>query len=274
MIQVARCQLMDNSHGNAMEDEWLFNSAFIAANGICQIRVEHSIKPDGFEIEKTGDVSIYQFDPQGETVAHQKISSLFGRADTTNISQRYGQSQLQSIRYSTRRSIITDTLIYQDSNVTIIRFKQDLTGHLRRIKVNSESRNTTWPNDTTKILLSRNDLGLPYYRETWIWTNSGYLSAYKSEFIISGDRNSIHYGYDKFARIAERISTENQKITKEKFQYDRWGNLEKVIRQVNGERTNTQELLLSANGLPEAILSRRERSEEIVISKLFYRYCE
>ena len=61
---------------------------------------------------------------------------------------------------------------------------------------------------------------------------------------------------------------------KEFFRYDKWGNLEQVARRINGELTNTQELLLSANGLPEAILSRRERSEEIVISKLFYGYCE
>lgn len=272
--QLVSGQLLDNSHGNALEDDWHFNREFVETNGICEIRVEHSIKPDGQGIEKTGDVSIYQFGSKGETLNHQKISSLFGRSDTTNISHTYAYDLLLSIKNETARSVVTDTLIYQDSNVTIMRFKQDLAGQLRKIKVNSESKNTTWPNDTTKIILSRNDLGLPYYRETWVWEKSGYLSMHTSEFIISGDKKWIEYKYDKYARISERTTTKGKVITKEFFRYDKWGNLEQVARRINGELTNTQELLLSANGLPEAILSRRERSEEIVISKLFYGYCE
>jgi YD repeat-containing protein len=275
LVNTGFSQLMDNSYGNALEDQWRFNSGFIQKNSICEIRVEHSIKPDGMGIAKTGDVSIFQFDEAtGKKRDHVEVSSLFGRSDTTAIRYAYAGGRLQSSTQTTSRSVVTDTLIYADSTTTVTRFKADITGRLRKTQVRSESRNITWPSDTTKIILSRNDIGLPYYKETWIWDSEGFLVSMESEFIISAEKKRIQYTYDKYARISERTTHEKGKITRETFVYDTWGNLEKMRRYEEEILVHSQELLLSANGLPEAILTRLEKSDEIVISKLFYRYCE
>ncbi len=275
LVNSCFAQLLDNSVGNALEDHWRFNNTFIKKNSICEIRVEHSIKPDGMGISKTGDVSIFQFDQStGKKREHVKISSLFGRSDTTNIRYRYMDEKLMSTTQTNARSVITDTLIYSDSATTATRFKADINGQLRKTQVRSETKNTSWPNDTTKIVLSRNDIGLPYFKETWTWDSQGFLVGMESEFIISAEKKQIRYAYDKYARISERMTHENGKITKETFSYDTWGNLEKLRRYEGEILVHSQELLLSANGLPEAILTRLEKSDEIVISKLFYSYCE
>ena len=267
-------QQLDNSQGSIADDLLSFNRSFIRANHICGITIERQLKRDGEGISSTGEDLGFTFNNEGEMVSRSEIIFLFGTPDTTYTLLEYlGGKPGQIVEQNARSRTLWEYAWSDSTHCTISRYRQDAEGTGRRTLINEESLNVTRPNDTTEIALYRNDIGLPYYRETTTRNKSGFLLSSRREFLISGETTKYTYIYTAHGRIASRKEMKNGKEQETKYRYDDLGNLLSFTQDVRGETRETQ-ILYGESGVIEAILTRNEGQHRIEILKFTYDYCE
>ena len=109
-------QLLDNSEGKAFSDYPFFNTEFIKASRIKEIKGKYTFKKQDDIMRKTDYVYVFSFDSLGNLVRHYETSKGDISNDTTVRLYTYdGNNRLLSLRESQHRGFLTTYYTYDDS---------------------------------------------------------------------------------------------------------------------------------------------------------------
>lgn len=277
-------QLIDNRLGNAFEDEMFFNEQFLADNGIITIRGESYLKRTSRPMRKLSNEEIYHFSGDGHLSKLYKIRELFGELDTLHFLWKYNDNDkiIQRTETDSRGFYIVRMVRNEDGNV-----KKRLFYRIRNkgrarddfvpgeeFLVNTEEYEYSFPNDTTKIITTLNNHGLPYKEEMIVRNELGYLIKERKKFVVSNQVETTTYEYNNKGWITS-VTTQyfplKDRESKE-FEYDDFGNLLFVSHLKSGTETHRTELIYDEAMLLHSIIHRELSSNLMDITKYFYTF--
>jgi hypothetical protein len=270
-------QLLDNSTGNAFTDIPFFNTKFVKASKIKEIKGEYVFKKQGDVMRKTDFVYEFLFDTLGNLVRHYKTAKGEILTDSSVTFYTYGNLGLNSWSQSQKKGFLR-TIYTRDSLGRVIKEEVyrdiDTTHSLLDPEI---ARSLLWNTETMSYeeYLGQfrkkvyNSYGNQYLEFTSYFDSLGYLSRTEEVFTITQNRITNYYSYsDKgfIAGIKSIKNTDSIPLEEILFTYDQFGNLESKKVYKKGVFTTEYSIIYSQiTGLLSSVLIREVSSNFISI---------
>lgn len=262
-------QLLDNSEGRAFSDYPFFNTEFIKASRIKEIKGKYTFKKQDDIMRKTNYVYVFSFDSLGNLVRHYETSKGDISNDTTVRLYTYdGSNRLLSLRESQHRGFMTTYYTYDDSGRVVKEEVWRDIDTLHSILKPEIERSLLWNSETMQYEnyggQSRkkvyNSDGNQYLEISRYTDSLGYLKQIDELFTITRDLFITHFTYGNHGWV-ENIkvvhSTDPVPVTEMQFTYDHYGNLSSKRLFKNGVFTTEYQIIYSEKtGLLSSILIR------------------
>lgn len=277
-------QMIDNRMGNAFKQEMYFNQEFIWMNKIKSVTGIVSVKRPNRPIEEKPDMVVYRFNEVGLLDKIDKLTSVAGLVDSLTIEyKRNDLGEVELKNENSSKGYFTTKFNY-DGQGRVVRLDYRKTENISTQKGKLEPGQSTILNSetfswhdagkgiTTKT--SFNNYGLQY--ATWTITRDtlGYVKKETEELVMSSRTTTREYSYDERGWIGSIEIKNNMSQTpkKERFIYDKVGNLLKLEYWEEGKMTREIEVLYTPAMLIEAFLDHDIQSHDITITKIRYEY--
>ena len=277
-ICTAGAQLLDNSKGQAFTEAPFFNTAFIRASKIKEIKGEYTFKKQGDIMRQTDYVYVFTFDELGRLIRHYETARGTIVSDTMVRFYTYdSKNQLLSLRSSEQRGFMTTYYTYDDSGrVVKEEIWRDIDTLHSLLKPNIE-RSILWNSETMSYQYYGNQFrkkiynsyGNQYLETTSYKDSLGYLSSVNDLYTITRDQYTTKYTYGNkgwIDNIKVFHNIEPQPVSEQQFTYDTYGNITSKKVYKNGVFTTEYQIIYSGKtGLLSSILTREVSSNFISI---------
>jgi hypothetical protein len=271
-------QLLDNSRGQAFTEYPFFNTRFIQASKISEIKGSYTFKKQGDIMRQTDYVYVFSFDSLGHLTRHYETAKGDIISDTVIRYYTYdGFGNLLSKRINEKRGFMTTYYTYDDQNRVvkeeIWRDIDTLHGLLtpdieRSILWNSETMKYETYGDQHKKRVY-NSYGNQYVETTTYYDSLGYLSSVNELYTITRDQYTTYYTYANkgwVSNIKVIHNVDPVPVSETQFEYDKYGNLTAKKEFKNGVFTTEYQIIYSGNtGMLSSVLIREVSSNFISI---------
>lgn len=273
-----RAQVLDNSHGKAFTDVPYFNTRFMKASKIKEIKGTYTFKKQGDIMRESKFVYVYSFDTLGQLIRHYETASGDILSDTIVRHYSYDdRGNLRRKRISEKSGFMSTYYSYNDSNQVI---KEEIWRDIDTLHSLLEpdiERSLLWNSETMAYEVYNgqhrkkiyNSYGNLYMEETSYYDSLGYLSKVEEMYTITRNQLNTFYTYsDKgwIESIATYQNIETVPISEVRFTYDTYGNLKSKMEYKNGVFTTEYQVIYSGDtGLLAHILIREVSTNFISI---------
>lgn len=271
-------QLLDNSQGQAFTEYPFFNTQFIKASKIKEIKGSYTFKKQGDVMRQTDYVYVFSFDSLGHLTRHYETAKGDIISDTVIRYYTYdGFGNLLSKRINEKRGFMTTYYSYDDQHRVIKeeiwRDIDTLHGLLtpdieRSILWNSETMKYETYGDQHKKRIY-NSYGNQYVETTTYYDSLGYLSSVNELYTITRDQYTTKYMYANKGWVSNIKVVHNVDpvpVSETQFEYDKYGNLTAKREYKNGVFTTEYQIIYSGNtGMLSSVLIREVSSNFISI---------
>jgi len=269
-------QILDNTEGQAFSDYPYFNTKFISASKIKEIRGKYTFKKQDDIMRKTDYVYVFSFDSLGHLVRHYETAKGDVVNDTIVRLYTYdGYNRLSSLRTSEQSGFMTTYYTYDDNGHIV---KEEVfrdIDTLHSILKPQIDRSLLWNTETMSYDDYGNQLRKKVYNSDgnqYIEINRyrdslGLLTKINELYTFTRDQYNTYYTYGNRGRV-ENIKTihniDTIPITEMEFTYDNYGNLSSKKLYKNGVFTTEYQIIYSEKtGLLSTILIREVSSNFI-----------
>jgi len=270
-------QMLDNSKGETFGEKPFFNTSFIQANKIKQIKGYYSTKAHSTGILPTDDIYVYEFNRLGQLTKEYKTKYK----DTIVSQYNYDQNgNLILIRKSDKYGFHSFYYKYDSLNRIIAKeYRRDLNKSGDRIHFQLDKSyrisGETYSYENTPIGLKKyyyNSTGKIYQTEFFYEDEDGYLLKQDSQLKTGSGRSKTIYKYGDKGLLSEKLIETyltKKTTTKIAFEYDENQNILAQYYYRNGEYvTEFQIIYDSKTMLLSVILTRDVKTHFITILKL------
>lgn len=261
-------QLLDNSTGNAFTDVPFFNTKFVKASKIKEIKGEYVFKKQGDVMRQTDFVYEFQFDTLGNLIRHYKTAKGDILTDSSVAFYTYDERGLKTWSQSQKKGFLR-TIYTRDSLGRVIQEEvyRDI-DTLHSLLDPEIERSLLWNSETMKYeeymgqyrKKVYNSYGNQYLEYTSYYDSLGFLSRTEELFTITQNRITKYYTYsDKgfIAGIKTIKNTDSIPLEEVQFVYDQFGNLLTKKIYKNGVYTTEYSIIYSqVTGLLSSVLIR------------------
>ncbi len=236
---VAAAQQLLVPVGAEVQEELVFNPAFMARNGVRSISGTQMVKREGQPMRERNEKHLYRFDEQGRIIySNTSFGHPGSGRDTASVGFFYDPKGrlIQRLRNDLSGHFayeITCDTLGRTTRMTYVRIEN--TGSDRyhlvpgvRTVISDEEHRYTAINDTAWTCTYLNELGLPYREQVFQRDRWGYLRTIDDRYIITGRRGRITFRYDEKGRPVERIEQADlhlPNLFKHTWRYDGAGNV-------------------------------------------------
>jgi hypothetical protein len=273
-----QAQLLDNSNGQAFTEYPFFNTQFIRASRIKEIKGSYTFKKQGDRLRQTDYVYVFSFDSLGQLTRHYETAK--GEIVTDTVVRFYsydGRGNMLAKRINEKRGFMTTYYTYDDQNrVVKEEIWRDIDTLHSLLKPDIE-RSILWNTETMtyedygkqRKKRTYNSYGNQYLETSTYYDSLGYLSGIVELYTITRDQYSTKYTYGNKGWV-ENIKTfhgiDPMPLTELQFTYDRYGNLSSKKEYRNGVFTTEYQIIYSGNtGMLSSVLIREVSSNFISI---------
>lgn len=265
----AGAQLLDNSEGQAFTEYPFFNTAFVRASKIKEIRGEYTFKKQGDVMRKTDYVYVFTFDSLGNLSRHYETAKGDLINDTIVRFYTYdGFNRLLSLRTGEHSGFVTKYFTYDDQGRVVKEETWRDIDTLHSVLKPQIERSLLWNTETmsyseyggnlTKTVF--NSYGNQYEEITRYKDSLGYLSRVEELFTITRDKFVTYYSYGNkgwVENIRVMHNLDSIPTTEIRFEYDTYGNLSAKKLYKNGVFTTEYQIIYSQKtGMLSSILIR------------------
>jgi hypothetical protein len=273
-----QAQLLDNSEGQAFTEYPFFNTHFIRASKIREIKGSYIFKKQGDVMRETKYVYVFSFDSLGQLTRHYETAKGDIVSDTIVRYYTYdGLGNLLSKRMNEQRGFMTTYYTYDDSNRVIKEevwrdidtlhslLKPDIE---RSILWNTETMTHEHYGNLFKMRI-HNSYGNQYLEKSRIYDSLGYLARIHELYTITRDQYTTDFTYSNKGWVETIKTTHNidpVPLTEMRFTYDNYGNLTSKQEYRNGVFTTEYQIIYSGStGMLSSVLIREVSSNFISI---------
>lgn len=275
---LSTAQLLDNSKGLAFTDVPFFNTKFVKASKIKEIKGTYTFKKQGDVMRQSDYVYAFSFDTLGQLVRHYQTAKGDLITDTTVRFYDYSLSgNLVRMRASQKKGFLSTYYSYNDKGQVVKEEVYRDIDTMNSLLTPSIERSILWNTETMeysdyegqfkkKIFNSYGNL----YMEISSYKDSlGFLSRVEELYTITRNKLTTHYYYsDKgwVERVVTYRNTDSIPLSESKFTYDIYGNMQSKLVYKNGVFTTEYQIVYSGvTGLLSSIIIREVSSNFISI---------
>lgn len=271
-------QLLDNSKGLAFTDVPFFNTKFVKASKIKEIKGTYTFKKQGDVMRQSDYVYVFSFDTLGQLVRHYQTAKGDLVTDTTVRFYDYSLSgNLVRMRASQKKGFLSTYYSYNDKAQVVKEEVYRDIDTMNSLLTPSIERSILWNMETMeysdyegqfkkKIF---NSYGNLYMEITSYKDSLGFLSRVEELYTITRNKLTTHYYYsDKgwVERVVTYKNTDTVPLTESKFTYDIYGNMQSKLVYKNGVFTTEYQIVYSGvTGLLSSVIIREVSSNFISI---------
>ena len=273
-----QAQLLNNSEGQAFTDYPFFNTKFIRASKIKEIRGKYTFKKQGDIMRETKYVYVFTFDSLGNLRQHYETAKGDIVNDTSVIFYTYdGKNNLLSMRTSEKSGFMTKYYSYNDSGQVIKEETWRDIDTLSSVLTPDIERSLLWNTETMshektaerEIKRIHNSDGNQYMEVSRYKDSLGYLDRIEELYTITRDKYTTDFTYNKFGWIENIKVLHNLNatpVTETIFEYGKYGNLFAKKLYKNGKFTTEYQIIYSQKtGLLSSVLIREVSTNFISI---------
>jgi hypothetical protein len=277
-VGTIRAQLLDNSTGQAFTEYPFFNTQFIRASKIREIKGSYTFKKQGDRMRQTDYVYVFSFDQQGNLTRHYETAK--GDIVTDTIVRFYtydGFGHLLTKRINEKRGFMTTYYTYDDAgHIVKEEIWRDIDTLHSLLKPDIE-RSILWNSETMtyedyekqqkkKVY---NSYGNQYLETNKYYDSLGYLSSVNELYTITRDQYTTKYTYGNKGWV-ENVqfvhNIDSIPLTEFRFTYDQYGNLSSKKEYRNGVFTTEYQIIYSGDtGMLSSVLIREVSTNFISI---------
>lgn len=271
---ICRAQVLDNRNGDAFTDKPFFNTDFIRANKLKELKGTFVYKKQGEVMKNTTFNYVYHFNTMGELDYTFETRTDDGSSDTTWNRYKYDdKGRLSVYRKSDQNGYIAIHYVYDDKDRVIeeehfTEMTDSLGNVIRTLAFNKE----TYVYQEYDLQTKRtryNNYGLPYLEEFYNYNSDGYLIERIERIKMTGDVFTFHYAYNENGKLSAIRKTGNKStetLEELKFQYDELGNLmEKHLYRNGIFTTDIQIVYNSKSRLLSSVITRQVSTNFMMI---------
>lgn len=274
----AQAQLLDNSRGQAFTEYPFFNTQFIRASRIKEIKGSYTFKKQGDRMRQTDYVYVFSFDEQGHLVRHYETAK--GEIVTDTVVRYYtydASDNMLTKRINEKRGFMTTYYTYDDQDRVIREEIWRDIDTLHSLLTPDIERSILWNSETMTHekygtqhkKRTFNSYGNQYLETSTYYDSLGYLSEVQELYTITRDQYSTKYTYGNKGWV-ENIKTfhgiDPVPLTELQFTYDQYGNLSSKKEYKNGVFTTEYQVIYSGStGMLSSVLIREVSSNFISI---------
>ena len=272
-ILTGHAQVLDNRNGEAFTDAPFFNTAFVHANKLKEIKGEFEYMSYGKGLYATNFEYVYSFDRKGRLISTFETRTAKGSVDTSWNRYKYDRNDHliqhsnsdlnghQTIRY-TRDSlgrILTEEYIrnVDSAGVTV----RTLTFNKESVKYFDYELQTK----STRY----NNYDLPYLDEYYNYNEYGYMVERIQRLKMTGTLYTYNYEYNEKGKLSAIRKSSNKKegyLEELTFKYDPLGNLiEKHIYKNGVFTTDIQIIYSTKTKLLQSVITREVATDFMTI---------
>src|SRR3989338_5204203 len=242
-------QLLDNSQGKAFTEYPFFNTRFIKASKIKEIKGSYTFKKQGDIVNDTV-VRYYTYD---------------------------GSGNLLSLRINEKRGFMTTYYTYDDQNRVVKEEVWRDIDTLHSLLATDIERSILWNSETmtyeeypSQLKRKRfNSYGNQYFENTTTFDSLGYLVSTHDLYTITRDQYTTKYTYANkgwIDRMQVVHNIDSIPLSEMVFAYDQYGNLTSKQEYKNGVFTTEYQVIYSGDtGMLSSVLIREVSSNFISI---------
>lgn len=266
-------QLLDNSNGMAFTDIPFFNTKFVKASKIKEIRGTYTFKKQGDIMRQSDYVYVFNFDTLGRLVRHYQTAKGDLVTDTTVRFYDYSLSgNLVRMRLSQKKGFLSTYYTYNDKNQVIKEEVYRDIDTLNSLLKPVIERSLLWNTETMEYSEYEgqfrkkvfNSYGNPYLEITSYKDSLGYLARVEELYTITRNKLTTRYTYsDKgwLERMAVYKNMDTIPLTESVFTYDIYGNMQSKKVYKNGVFTTEYQIVYSGvTGLLYSVIIREVSS--------------
>lgn len=275
---MVQSQLLDNSKGLAFGEYPFFNTPFIKASKIKEIKGSYTFKKQGDVMRQTDYVYVFSFDESGQLIRHYETAKGDIVNDTVVRFYSYdGLGNLLSKRLNEKRGFMTTYFTYNDKNQIVKEEVWRDIDTLHSLLTPDIERSILWNSETMSYeeygtqhkKRIYNSYGNQYVETSTYYDSLGYLSSTTDLYTITRDQYSTYYTYGnkgwvenvKFVHNIDSIP-----LTEFQFTYDQYGNLSSKKEYREGVFTTEYQIIYSGDtGMLSSVLIREIASNFISI---------
>lgn len=271
-------QLLDNSKGLAFTDVPFFNTQFVKASKIKEIKGTYTFKKQGDVMRQSDYVYVFSFDTLGQLVRHYQTAKGDLVTDTTVRFYDYTLSgNLVRMRASQKKGFLSTYYSYNDKGQAVKEeVYRDIDTMNSLLKPIIE-RSILWNTETMEYSEYEgqfkkkifNSYGNLYMEITSYKDSLGFLSRVEELYTITRNKLTTHYYYsDKgwVERVVTYRNTDTVPLSESIFTYDIYGNMQSKLVYKNGIFTTEYQIVYSGvTGLLSSIIIREVSSNFISI---------
>lgn len=274
----ASAQLLDNSEGQAFTEYPFFNTKFVRASKIKEIRGQYTFKKQGDIMRETKYVYVFSFDSLGNLKQHYETAKGDIVNDTIVRMYTYdGLNHLLSLRSSEKSGFLTKYFSYNDAGQMIKEETWRDIDTLHSILKPEIERSLLWNTETMtyertaerEIKRVYNSDGNQYLEISRYKDSLGYLDRIEDLYTITRDKYVTDFSYGKHGwveniKVLHNLNT--VPVTETHFEYENYGNLTAKKLYRNGVFTTEYQIIYSSKtGLLSSVLIREVSTNFISI---------
>lgn len=275
---LSSAQLIDNSKGLAFTDVPFFNTKFVKASKIKEIKGTYTFKKQGDVMRQSDYVYVFSFDTLGQLVRHYQTAKGDLITDTTVRFYDYSLSgNLVRMRASQKKGFLSTYYSYNDKGQVVKEEVYRDIDTMNSLLTPSIERSILWNTETMEYSEYEgqfkkkifNSYGNLYMEITSYKDSLGFLSRVEELYTITRNKLTTHYYYsDKgwVERVVTYRNTDSIPLSESKFTYDIYGNMQSKLVYKNGVFTTEYQIVYSGvTGLLSSIIIREVSSNFISI---------
>lgn len=271
-------QLLDNSKGLAFTDAPFFNTRFVKASKIKEIRGTYTFKKQGDIMRESNYIYVFNFDTLGNLTRHYQTAKGDLVTDTTVRFYDYTQDgRMVRRRISQKKGFLSTYYTYNSEGQVVKEEVYRDIDTMNSLLTPSIERSILWNTETMSYQVYEgqfkkkifNSYGNQYLELTKYNDSLGFLSQEEELFTITRNKLTTKYKYSDKGLI-ERISvyknTEPVPVSESHFTYDAFGNLQSKLVYKDGVFITEYQIIYSGlTGLLYSIITREVSSNFISI---------
>lgn len=277
---VSYAQLLDNSRGLAFTDLPFFNTPFVKASHLKQIKGTYIFKKQGDILRESQFVYVFNFDTLGRLVQQYQTAKGDVVTDTTvSLFDYTFDGKLVRKRVSQTRGFLSTYYSYNNNGqVTQEEVYRDIDTTHSLLSPKAE-RSILWNSETMSYSKDINSVrkkvynsyGIQYLESTSYFDSLGLLKNIEDLYMITRDRIVTNYNYNHkgwVERISTRKNNDTIPLSENIFTYDDFGNLKSKFEYKKGVFTTEYQVIYSGlTGMLYSVIIREVASNFISIIK-------
>lgn len=277
---VSYAQLLDNSRGLAFTDLPFFNTPFVKASHLKQIKGTYIFKKQGDILRESQFVYVFNFDTLGRLVQQYQTAKGDVVTDTTvSLFDYTFDGKLVRKRVSQTRGFLSTYYSYNNNGqVTQEEVYRDIDTTHSLLSPKAE-RSILWNSETMSYSKDINSVrkkvynsyGIQYLESTSYFDSLGLLKNVEELYMITRDRIVTSYYYNQkgwVERISTRKNNDTTPLSENIFTYDDFGNLKSKFEYKKGVFTTEYQVIYSGlTGMLYSVIIREVASNFISIIK-------